>query len=482
VSLLKSAKSGLFWSTVDTVGVKVLSFVVSVFLARILSPKDFGLVGLIVIFVAIGKILIDSGMGSSLIRDNDSTELDFSTVFFANLFVSIILYILLYFSAPFISGFFGHEILVPIIRVYGLSYIISALFITQETKLIKDLKFKKIATLNMPSVLISGAIAIGMALNGYRVWSLVAMFLSNQIIKLILVWWMSDWKPSFQFSKKSFRYHFDYGYKLIFSGILGVLTKEMYTLAIGKKFDVASVGYYQRANSVKSYPVSTIGSILNRITFPILSKIKEDKAKISRIYQSILKVSFFVMTAVIATLIVVSEPLFIFLFTDKWSAAIPYFKIVALAGILVPIHSFNINVFRIYGRTDVLLKLSIIKNSLALLSIFVGIYFGIIGLLWASVIISIISLFINSYSSQEMIGYSTTRQLKDMLPTVLTGMFSYVVSSFLLKQIAGLHNVVLVITGAFLFLLLFLGANFLLKTDAFKETLEMGEKLIFQKG
>jgi len=370
MSLLKSAKSGIFWSTVDTVGVKVLSFLVSVSMARILDPEDFGLVGLIVIFVAIGGILVDSGMGSSLIRDNDATDLDFDTVFYTNIVISVFLYIVLYVSAPLISSFFGHEILTSIVRVYGLSYIISALFITQQTRLIKDLQFKKIAFLNMPSTLLSGVIAIIMALNGYGVWSIVAMYLTSQLIKLCLVWWHTQWKPSLQFSTKSLKYHFNYGYKLIISGILGVFTREMYTMVIGKRFDVASVGYFQRAHSVKSYPVSTLGSVLNRVSFPILSKIKDDKEKISKIYQSILKVSFFVMTAFMTTLIVISEPLFIFLFTEKWSAAIPYFRIVALAGILVPIHSFNLNIFRIYGRTDVLLKLSVIKNVMVLVSIF----------------------------------------------------------------------------------------------------------------
>jgi len=194
-----------------------------------------------------------------------------------------------------------------------------------------------------------------------------------------------------------------------------------------------------------------------------------------------LKVSFFVMTAAMTTLIVVSEPLFIFLFTEKWSAAIPYFKIVALAGILVPIHSFNLNIFRIYGRTDVLLKLSLLKNALVLLSIFIGIYFGILGLLWASVIISVVSLFINTYSSESMIGYSTKNQIVDMMPVVLTGLVSYYISSYLLLMILGVHNILLIIIGAIIFLTLFLGSNFLLQTDAFKETLKMGRKLILDR-
>jgi len=481
MSLLKSTKASLFWSTVDTLGVKVLSFGVTVSLTRILTPDDFGLIGLIVIFVSIGGILIDSGMGSSLIRDNEVTDLDFDTVFYTNLVVSILLYGVLFMIAPMISSFYNQEILTILVRVYGLSYIISALFITQQTKLIKDLKFKKIAMLNMPSTLLSGIIAITMAMNGYGVWSIVALYLSSQIIKVFLIWWQTDWKPSRQFSTKSLSYHFDYGYKLIFSGIMGVFTREMYSLVIGKKFDVASVGYYTRANSLKAYPVSIFGGILNKISFPILSKIKEEKDKISEIYQSILKVSFFVMTAAMTTLIVVSEPLFIFLFTEKWSAAIPYFKIVALAGILVPIHSFNLNIFRIYGRTDVLLKLSLLKNALVLLSIFIGIYFGILGLLWASVIISVVSLFINTYSSESMIGYSTKNQIVDMMPVVLTGLVSYYISSYLLLMILGVHNILLIIIGAIIFLTLFLGSNFLLQTDAFKETLKMGRKLILDR-
>ena len=481
MSLRASAKSSLLWSSVDTLGVKAISFVVSIKLARILSPTDFGLVGLIVIFVSMGSILVDSGMGSSLIRDNEATDIDFDTVFYTNLGVSLILYILLFIGAPFIGAFYEKLILVDLIRVYGLSFIFSAFFVTQQSKMIKELQFKKIAMLTMPSTLISGLIAIAMAKLGYGVWSIIGLYLSSQLLKSILIWYQSEWKPSLQFSKERLAYHFNYGYKLVLSGMLGVFTRELYSLVIGKKFDISSVGYYSRANSLKAYPVSIFGSIISKVTFPLLTKIKDDKEKISLIYQRILKVSFFVMTAVMTTLIVIAEPLILFLYTEKWSAAIPYFQIVALAGILVPIHSFNLNIFRIYGRTDVLLKLSIIKNVLVFFAVGVGVYFGIIGLLWASVGVSVISLLINTSSSEEMINYKTMKQLRDMGPIIGIGFVSYLLSMQAMLIIDTEYNLAGIFLGAFIFISTFLGINFLFNTDSLKETIRMGRLLTLDK-
>jgi len=459
------------------VGLKAVSFATSIVLARLLSPEDFGMVGLLVIFVSIGSVLVDGGMGSSLIRETHVTDLDFTTIFYTNVGVSIALYTLLFFVAPMVGEYYGNLLLTDLLRVYGLTYIISALFITQQSKLIKDLEFKRLAILNLPSTILSGIIAISLALLGFGVWSIIALYLSGHFIKAVLIWVQSDWRPSFSFSKQKLYYHFEYGYKLVMSGILGVFTREVYSLVIGKRFDIPSVGYYTRATSMKNYPVGLFGGILSRVTFPLISKIKEDRQKTSSTYKSILRSSFFVMTMLMTTLIVVAEPLFVVLLTEKWNEAVPYFKILALAGMLVPVHSFNLNIFRIYGRTDILLKLSIIKNALVFMCIPIGLMFGIIGLLWASVAVSVVSLIINSSASAKMIDYGSLQQILDMLPIAAIALLSYGISTYVMNIDLGFSNILSIMTGATCFVTCFLVISRLCKIYALEETIRLSLKL-----
>lgn len=477
MSLITSAKAGLKWSAIDTFGLKLVSFATSILLARILQPEDFGLLGLIAIFISVGGILIDSGMASSLIRDQKAGDLDFSTVFHTNVAVSVLLYIGLFYLAPAISSFYTEEMLTPLVRVYGVTYVLSAVFITQQSRLLKNLQFKLLAMLNMAATAFSAILAISMAVLGYGVWSLVAWYISGPALKALAIWFVSDWAPSLSFSKEKLWYHFDYGYKLVLSGIMGVFTREAYSIVIGKKFDLASVGYYTRANSMKAYPVSFFGSVLNRVTFPLLSKVKDDRDKICSLYQSILRSSFLIMTLVMTTLIVVAKPLFVILLTSKWDVAAPYFQILALAGILVPVHSFNLNVFRLYGRTDVLLKLSLLKNFLAIVAIAIGLVFGIYGLLWASVGVSAVSLVINSSASRSIIEYGTLDQLKDMLPVVVVAMVAYLISSYLMHSCSSMGNYIMVLGGVTSFISIFLGLNFFFRLKSFSDTVDMSMRL-----
>lgn len=481
MSLKHQLKKGLIWTFIDNVFLRGFTFFIMLGLARLLSPTDFGLLGIISIFIVIGNAIIEGGMGNSIIRDNTADRSDYTSVFFGNLIISFAVYPILYFLAPFIANYFNDQLLVNLIRVYSLSFIFSAFFSIQQSVLIKEMKFKKITLYNLPALVIGSLIGLTMAYLGYGVWSLVWMQLSILLIKGVVYWSNSDWTPEMKISTIKLKKHFLFGYKLMISSLLDSLMREVYSFLIGKKFSISTLGYFNQAKTLRSYPVNLISSIISSVTYPLLSKMQDDKTKVSNTYRTILKTIFFIISPIMFCLMIIAKPLFIVLLTDKWLPAVPYFQILVVSGMLVPIHSFNINVFKVYDRTDLYLKLEIIKIFMVAISIFSGIFFGIYGLLIAIVITSFLALFVNTYYSGRLINYTTIHQLKDMLPILIIGSLASVVSYLLKNTLEGFHNIIIIlITGVF-FLSLYIGFSYLLNKKSFFEVKGLMLNLLSKK-
>jgi O-antigen/teichoic acid export membrane protein len=468
-SLRKSGKKGMLWSFMIQGGTQIINFIVTVLLARLLLPEQFGLIGMIAIFIAISRALLDSGFASSLIRTKEVDNVDYSTVFFVNLISSFILYGFLFIAAPFIADFYEEDILVNLVRVLGIILFINAFSLVQSTKLNKALQFKTQFKLQLPSLLISALISIGMAYNDYGVWSLVAKDLIYAMLATIQLWWYAKWIPSFVFDKDKLKHHFNFGYKLTLTGIINTSFNNLYIVIIGKYFSAAQLGYFTRAQSLEQLPTSFFYNAFNRVFYPLLSKINHDQ-QLKLVYSQIMRVVVFVVTPILVYLGVVAEPFFRWLLTEKWLPSVPYFQLLLISGVFIPIHKYNLNICNVKGRSDMVLKLSILQNTLLLVGAFSAIWFGIYGLLYSLIIVNIFITLINAYFSGKLIDYGLKNQLKDIAPilflNILLGGVFYFLQITWVNKLPDLLNLIAI---AFGFFAVYLSIAFIIKMKVIKD-------------
>jgi teichuronic acid exporter len=464
MSLKKQALSGVFWSSLQLFGTQGIGLVVSIILARLLLPAEFGLIAMLGIFMGLASTLINSGLTSSLIRTEHVDEEDYSTVFFFNLVVSCALYGFIMLLAPFIASFYNQPILTAVVRVYSITFVINAFSAIQITRLNKTMNFKTQLQVSIPSLLIGCVVGVTMAYLGYGVWSLVWSAIIQALASTVQLWIFTKWKPLWVFNMEKFKFHFYYGMKLMFSGILDLLFTNAYTIIIGKFFAPAQVGFYNRAEILQMFPVSAINSIIGKVAFPLFATIQNDDERLKMVYKKIMQMVLFLVTPTLILMAVIAEPLFRLLLTEKWLPAVPYFQILCFNGILYPIHSYNLQILMVKGRSDLFLKLEIVKKILTVVIILISFQFGIYGLLYGSVIGSVLCFFINTHYSGKFLNYTAWEQIKDILPilfvSVLVGGFvlvsdlvleNYYFIDFFRLAFAGILGVLLYIAIAYIF-------------------------------
>lgn len=419
MSLKQKTISGLFWSFADNFAKLGITFVVGIVLARLLTPREFGLIGMTTIFIAVSQSFIDSGFTQALIRKQDCTQVDYSTVFFFNLFVSAVFYALLFLSSSLISQFFSEPLLEPIVQVLGLSLIINALTIVQRAQLTKAINFKLQTVISVISSIVSGIIGISMAFTGYGVWSLVATTLSGAFVTMLLLWMRNGWWPSLVFSRASFTEMFSFGSRLLASGLIDTLYRNIYLLIIGRFFSAEALGYYTRAEGFKKMPSENITGVIQRVSYPVLATLQDDipqlKAAYKKLIQSTMLITFVLMLGMAA----VAEPMVITLIGEQWHQSVTYLQLLCFVGMFYPLHALNLNMLQVQGRSDLFLRLEVIKKSLAIPTIIIGILFGIEVMLIGMIFNTLIAYYLNSYWSGQLIGYSTGQQVKDILPSFL---------------------------------------------------------------
>ena len=457
------------WTFAQQFGTQVTGFLVSIVLARILLPKEFGLIGMISVFVGIGNSLINSGLTNSLIRTSNPDQSDFSTVFFFNLIGSVFVYWILFFTAPLIAGFFSQPILTEIIRVYCLSFIISAFSQVQMTKLTKEMNFKLQMTIAIPSLIGAGLLGIFLAYKGYGVWSLVWMSLFQSFLSTLQLWIRTGWAPSLIFDKVKFKYHFKFGYKLTLSGLLDTVFTNIYQIIIGRFFIAADVGFYTRANTLTQLPVNNISGALNKISYPLFASIHDDEVRLKKAYKQIMQMVIFMIAPVLVIMGVLAEPLIRFLFTAKWMPAVPYFQILCVTGILYPLHAYNLNILNVKGRSDLFLKLEIIKKVLVVIMIFITLRFGIIGLIWGQLVSSILAFLINTHYSGRFIKYNAWQQAKDILPLIIWAFIAGIIVWSLDIELKNFRDILRLLIGGSVGVVAYLGIAALLKVESLHE-------------
>ena len=408
----KAAK-GVAWSAVERISTIGIQFVLNIIIARILSPSDYGVIGMLAIFLSISQCLIDGGFSNALIQRKDRAETDYGTVFLFNLSISVALYLVLFFSAPLIARFYNMYILVEVLRVVGLILIISALSNVQKTILTINVDFRTQSYVSISGALVSGVIGIIMAYNGFGVWSLVAQTLVNGMVCTVLFWLLSKTAFRICFNTNSFKKLGAFGVKLMFSNLLNTIYDNLYALFIGKKYSAQDLGYYSRADQFAVFPPKTLTEIINRVSYPIMCQHQDNKQDLSVVYTRFITLSCYIIFPLMIGLSVLSKPLIVLLLTDKWLPAALMMSILALDGLWSPITKINLSLLQAVGRSDLFLRLEIIKKIIAVCILLLMLRYGLIWVCVGRFIYSIIAMLINMYYTVDIIGKSYYQQIAD---------------------------------------------------------------------
>lgn len=457
--LASKTKKGLQWSALERFLTQGIQLAITLYLARLLGPTAFGLVGMLAVFIAIANVFVDSGFTSALIRKTDRTESDLVTAFYYNIAMAGLCYFTLYISAPFVADFYQQAELQTLLRILGLAVLINAFTLIPRVKLNVAMDFKTQAKISVLSVLISGPTAIILAINGYGVWALVTQTLLNASCATFLFNLFAPWLPRGRITKHAFNYLFGYGSKLLLSGLLDVTYNNLYQIIIGKKFSPAVVGQFTQANQLASVPVSTLTGIIQRVTFPLFSQLQDDPDKMANAYRQTLKLSALMIFPLIVALGLVAKPLLTSLLGEQWQGAAVLLSVLCLGYMLYPIHSINLNLLQVTGRSDLFLKLEVMKKVIGVTVLLLSIPYGVLAMCLGFTLTSYLALLLNTYYTAKLTHFSQWQQCKDILPIWLAVIFAaavgYGAGLYFLQpwlQIAVNLSVALLVYGMYLVL------------------------------
>lgn len=393
-----------------------ISFVIGIFLARILNPSEYGLIGMAMVFVSISGVFIDGGFSTALIRKKDPTQADLSTVFYINIGVAVLFYILLYLTAPFIANFYGQPVLTSVTRVISLNFVISAACTVQVLLFVKRLDFKTQSIISIVTVLLSGIVGLYLAYASYGVMALVIQSVAQNTLRMLLLWVIGKWRPAWVFSIISLKRLFSFGSKLFLSGLISRFFDNLYPLVIGRFFSPTALGYYTRAENYQGLLSRNLTSVVNGVSFPSLVQFQNDDERLKAGLRKMNNLIMMVNIPLMVGLALVAKPLIVLMITDKWLPVVPYLQWLCVAGILYPLHVTNLNVLNVKGRSDLFLRLEIIKKALIVFALIIGSFWGVKGLVIGQVVFSIVAFFINVWYPSKLFGYNLKMQLGDLLP------------------------------------------------------------------
>lgn len=421
MTLSKNIFTSLIWKFLERSGTQLVQLIVSIVLARLLSPEDFGVIALVMIFIQIANTFIQSGFNSSLIQKKEADSLDFSSVFWGSLVVSIFLYALLFFSSPFIASYYERPIIEPVLRVLGITLFLGVFNSIQEAFISRNMLFKKLFYRSLGAIIPSGIIGITFAYLGYGIWALVAQQLSNTFFICIIMWYTVKWRPEFLFSFNRLKSLFSYGWKLLVSALIDVGYKNLRSLVIGKMFNPATLAFYTQGNQIPNLIVSNINSSIQSVMLPALSKEQDDLLRIKKMTRRAIVTSSFIILPLMAWLAAIAEPLVLIVLGEKWLPCVPFLQIYCLIYALWPIHTSNLSAIKAVGRSDLFLKLEIIKIilGLSILLYTVFIYQSPIAIALGGAIAGIFGSFINAHPNKKLLSYGYLEQMKDILPSFL---------------------------------------------------------------
>ncbi len=434
VTLRSKTITSLFWSFFERIGQQAIQFIIAIILARLLAPAEFGLIAMLTIFMAVAQAFIDSGFGSALIQKQDTTHLDECSIFYFNIAVGVFAAVILCLAAPLIASFYNMPLLTRLTRVLSLNLVINSFGLIQTVLLSKRVDFKSQLKASLIATFLSGILGIAMAYRGYGVWSLVAQSLSQNLLCIGLLWFFLRWRPSLIFSFDALRSMFSFGSRLLFSGLLETVFQNIYLVVIGKIFSPVELGFYSRAKHSVDLPVTSVAGSVSRVMYPVFSAIQSDKDQLKRGLKKALTSMALLNFPVMIGLAVVAKPLVLILLTDKWLPCVPYLRLLCFVGLLYPLHLINLNVLKAQGRSDLFLRLEILKKILVVIAIVITYRWGISALIMGQIAVSVLAYYLNSYYTGRLLQYHFFEQIMDVAPlfliSVLMGCIVYAITFF----------------------------------------------------
>lgn len=431
-SLKDKALSGMFWTAAKKYATMIVSFISSIILARLLTPYDYGCIGMLAIFMSISDFLIDGGFGSALIQKKRPTDVDYSTIFYWNMFMSVVIYLLLFCCAPMIARYYKIPELSAILRVQGIILFINALKMVQSNQLRKQFRFKPMTIVSVVSSILSVAITIILAYMGCGVWALVAQNIIIALIPMICFWCITKWKPALVFSKQSFKELFSFGGFMFLTGIVDTISKNIHGLLIGKVFNANTMGYYSKAKSTEELSSNVISQVVSMVTYQLYAEVQDEKTVLHAIIKRLTTTLAFFTFPLLFIMILVAKPVFVLLYSDRWLDSVPYFQVLCLAGFAYCLEAVNTQVIAAIGKSKTMFSWTFVKRCVTILLLVIGLaLYGMTGLLIGIVIGEWIAYFINIALVSKHIGYNIRVQLMDLLPIITIGLLSFVFCYYL---------------------------------------------------
>lgn len=415
-SLKAKTLTALAWSFLESIGLQGVQFIIGVILARLLFPQQFGLIAMLTIFLAVSESFINSGFGAALIQKRDATHTDKCSIFYFNIAIGLLMAAILCLAAPSIASFYNQPILTPLTQALSLTIVINSFGLIQTVILTKEIDFKSITKVSLTASVLSGTIGIAMAVLGYGVWSLVAQQILSSLFRTAALWLFSLWRPSLIFSLTSLREMFGYGSRMLASGMLNRIFENIYLLVIGKLFSPTALGFFARAQIMQEIPTQTLSSMVGRVTFPVFSSIQDDPVRMKRGVKKALSLLVLVNFPLMLGISVVAYPLVLVLLTDKWLPCVPYLQLLCFVGLLYPVHLINLNALQALGHSDLFLRLEVIKKVLVIINIALTWQWGISAMIIGMLVLSVVSLYLNSYYTGRLIDYRIGEQVRDISP------------------------------------------------------------------
>lgn len=444
-SVRKQLTHGVLWNFLEKVLMEGAQFVIGIILARILLPSDFGLIGMLAIFIAISNVFIEGGLAKALIQKKDCSDLDYSTAFVSNIVISALIYVVLFLCAPWIADFYREPILTDLTRVLALNFVLGSFNIVQRARLMAQVDFKSLAKIRVISVVVSGIVGVAMAYSGFGVWSLVGQTICSTVVQMGLFPIYSRWKASFRFSMESFQSLFGFGSKLMVSGVYAVIMNNISTIFIGRSYRSSQLGFYTRASQFSQLISFTVNDVLGTVTFPVLSHLQDDKEHMVSVYRKTLFLTALVIFPIMILCTLLAKPIILILLTEKWLPCVVLMQWLFLARMFTPLSSVNMNVLNAVGRSDLFMKLDFAKAPLIIITLVITIPISVEAICIGTFVTSFICFFINAYLPGRMCGYGAWQQIKDwryillslLIMTILVFTFIYLVENMWLQLFVG---------------------------------------------
>ena len=463
--------SNLVWRFAERCGAQLVSFIVSIVLARILAPEDYGTIALVTVFTAILQVFVDSGLGTALIQKKDADEIDFSSVFYFNFVVCLILYLGMFAAAPFIADFYGDVTLVPVIRILSLTIVISGVKGIQQAYVSRNMLFKRFFFSTIGGTIFSAVLGIAMAYAGFGIWALVAQQLSNTFIDTLILWITVRWRPTKSFSWTRLKYLLSFGWKLLVSSLLDTAYNNLRNLIIGKMYSSADLAFYNQGDKFPKVIVTNINTSIDSVLLPTMSNVQDDKERVKQMTRRAIKTSTYVMAPLMMGLAFCAEPIVSLVLTDKWLPCVPFLRIFCITYMFWPVHTANLNAINAMGRSDWFLRLEITKKIMGMTILLSTMWFGVMAMAYSLLLSSVLSQIINSWPNRKLLGYGYLEQVRDFAPgillAVIMGICVYFISFLHLPTIVTL--LIQFIVGA----AIYIGVSAILKLEEFEYLLGM---------